>query len=125
MLISQTQFNRLASVMNIAPVEQLGESEAVLVQTPETKRDYPPQGNTMDIRIAESVHPLHIVSRTDPAAFLSYTGKLLVVQDGVFERLEQEHRAGEVTCKITPSLWFPIPASFQARRTRKRNWALS
>lgn len=94
MLISQTQFNRLASVMNIAPVEQLGESEAVLVQTPETKRDYPPQGNTMDIRIAESVHPLHIVSRTDPAAFLSYTGKLLVVQDGVFERLEQEHRAG-------------------------------
>lgn len=94
MLISQTQFNRLASVMNNEPVEQLGETESVLVLTPETERKVPPQGKTVNVRIAESTYPFHFVPRTDKAAYLSYTGKLLVIQDQVFERLEQEHRAG-------------------------------
>lgn len=94
MLISQTQFNRLASVMNNEPVEQLGETESVLVLTPETERKVPPQGKTVNVRIAESTYPFHFVPRTDKAAYLSYTGKLLVIQDQVFERLEQEHRSG-------------------------------
>lgn len=94
MLISQTQFNRLASVMNNEPVEQLGETESVLVLTPETVRKVPPQGKTVNVRIAESTYPFHFVPRTDKAAYLSYTGKLLVIQDQVFERLEQEHRSG-------------------------------
>lgn len=94
MLISQTQFNRLASVMNNEPVESLGETESVLVLTPETERKVPPQGKKVDVRIAESTYPFDFVPRTDKAAYLSYTGKLLVIQDEVFERLEQEHRAG-------------------------------
>ncbi|RCX21500.1 putative ABC transport system permease protein [Fontibacillus phaseoli] len=94
MLISQSQFNRLASVMNIDPVDQLGETESVMIQSPETERKYPPQGNTLNVRIAESTYPFQFVSRTDRAASLSYRGKLLVVQDEVFERLEQEHQAG-------------------------------
>lgn len=92
-LISQSQFNHLASVMTIDPVEQLGQTESVLVQTPERERKYPPQGNTMDVRIADSTYAFRFVSRTEKVASLSYTGKLLVIQDEEFERLKREHQA--------------------------------
>lgn len=94
MLISQTHYNGLASAMGTDQVERLGETEAVLVQTPKAEHEYPPQGKTMNVQIVETVYPFHFAPRTDAAAALSYIGRLLVVQDEMFERLEQEQRAG-------------------------------
>lgn len=93
-LIPQTQFNRLAASMNIDPVEQLGKSDSVLVLTPETERKFSPSGDTVEVHIAEKTYPFRYDLLRDNVASLSYTGKLLVVEDQVFEELEREHLAG-------------------------------
>lgn len=93
-LISQTQFNRLAALLNIEPVEQLNDSESVLVSTPEAKQNNAIQKDTLNIQVADSTYPFRFTSRTHKVASLSYSGKLLVIQDEKFKRMEQELKAG-------------------------------
>lgn len=90
MLISQTDYNHVASALHIELIDSLAPSEAVLVQTDTAVQKYP-AADTMELQVEESVRQLSYTYRENDIATLNYSGPLLVIPDSLFVQYAEDY----------------------------------
>lgn len=90
MLISQTDYNHVASALHIELIDSLAPSEAVLVQTDTAVQKYP-AADTMELQVEESVWQLSYTYRENDIATLTYSGPLLVIPDSLFAQYAEDY----------------------------------
>lgn len=93
-IISQTHYNDFAKAMDVPPVETLSKGEALLALSLEaSKKREDINGALVDIRRVDSIQSFTFKSRTEALAMLSGSGRLLILNDEVYEEIKQEKNA--------------------------------
>lgn len=91
--ISESGYNRLASIMNAAPVQELDMNEALLVETSNAAKQNVDAQNAIDMELTGQPHAVRLEKRTDPIAAVGFSGRLLVVSDIRFEEIREAGKA--------------------------------
>lgn len=93
-IISQTHYNDFAKAMDVPPVKTLSKGEALLALSLEaSKKREDINGALVDIRRVDSIQSFTFKSRTEALAMLSGSGRLLILNDEVYEEIKQEKNA--------------------------------
>ncbi|MFF3921032.1 ABC transporter permease [Paenibacillus lactis] len=86
-IMPQSQYDRLAAMMNTKPAGTLGENEALLTETPNAAKKSKGKLMEADIDLSGQPYSFSLENRTDRIAALVYSGRLMVVTDTMFEEL--------------------------------------
>ncbi|MGV2788237.1 ABC transporter permease, partial [Clostridium perfringens] len=84
-IMPQSQYDRLAAMMNTKPAGTLGENEALLTETPNAAKKSKGKLTEADIDLSGQPYSFSLRNRTDRIAAVVYSGRLLVVTDTMFE----------------------------------------
>lgn len=100
-IIPQSQYDRLAALINTKPAGTFGENEALLAETPNAAKKSKGKLTEADIELSGQPYSFILKNRTDRIAALVYSGRLLVVTDTMFEELRGGNKADEISVSYT------------------------
>ncbi len=100
-IMPQSQYDRLAAMMNTKPAGILGENEALLAETPIAAKKSKGKLTEADIELSGQPYSFSLENRTDKIAAVVYSGRLLVVTDNMFEELKGENKADGISVNHT------------------------
>lgn len=100
-IMPQSQYDRLAAMLNTKPAGTLGENEALLTETPNAARKSKGKLTEADIELSGQPYSFILENRTDRIAALVYSGRLLVVTDTMFEELKGGNKANKISVNHT------------------------
>lgn len=100
-IMPQSQYDRLAGMMNTKPAGTLSENEALLSETPNAAKKSKGKLTEADIELSGQPYAFMLKNRTDRIAALVYSGRLLVVTDTMFEELRGGNKADEISVSHT------------------------
>ena len=100
-IMPQSQYDRLAALMNTKPAGTFGENEALLAETPNAAKKSKGKLTEADIELSGQPYSFNLENRTDRIAALVYSGRLLVVTDTMFEELRGGNKADEISVSHT------------------------
>lgn len=100
-IMPQSQYDRLAALMNTKPAGTLGENEALLTETPNAAKKSKGKLKEADIDLSGQPYSFSLENRTDRIAALVYSGRLMVVTDTMFEELRSGNKADRISVNHT------------------------
>lgn len=100
-IMPQSQYDRLAAMLNTEPAGTLGENEALLAETPNAAKKSKGKQTEADIELSGQPYSFVLENRTDRIAALVYSGRLLVVTDTMFEELKGGNKENEISVSHT------------------------
>ncbi|MGV2643754.1 ABC transporter permease, partial [Clostridium perfringens] len=100
-IMPQSQYDRLAAMMNTKPAGTLGENEALLTESPNAAKKSKGKLTEADIDLSGQPYSFSLENRTDRIAAVVYSGRLLVVTDTMFEELRGENKADGISVSHT------------------------
>lgn len=106
-IMPQSQYDRLAAMMNTKPAGTLDENEALLAETPNAAKKSKGKLTEADIELSGQPYSFILENRTDRIAALVYSGRLLVVTDTMFKELRGGNKADRISVNHTYPFIFP------------------
>ena len=100
-IMPQSQYDRLAAMLNTEPAGTLGKNEALLAETPNAAKKSKGKQTEADIELSGQTYSFILENRTDRIAALVYSGRLLVVTDTMFEELRGGNKENEISVSHT------------------------